>query len=73
MLAKYFDTIEAIGLDLFFAFIFIFIGLSIRDILKKNDIPPMGKAVIYLVLCLGCLGFVIKGVIQIILEHEGVG
>jgi len=73
MLAEYFDTLETIGLDLLFAFIFIFIGLSVRDIMKQNDVPPKGKAVIYFVLLLGCLGFVVKGVIQIILENEGVG
>jgi len=73
MLAKYFDTIESIGLDLFFAFIFIFIGLSIHDILKKNDVPPIGKAVVYLVLLLGCLGFVVKGIIEVILKNEGIG
>jgi predicted PurR-regulated permease PerM len=72
MLAEYFDVIESIGLDLFFAFIFIFIGLSIHDIMKKNNVPRMGQAVVYFVLLLGCLGFVVKGVIQIILENNGI-
>jgi len=73
MLAEYFVTIEAIGLDLFFAFIFIFIGLSIHDVMKKNDVPKNGRLVVYLVLFLGCAGFIAKGVIQFIWESQGVG
>lgn len=70
MLAEYFELIETIGLNLFFAFIFIFIGLSIHDIMKKNDVPKMGQVVVYFVLSLGCLGFIVKGVIQFIWEHQ---
>jgi len=73
MLAKYFDLIEAVGLDLFFAFIFIFIGLTVRDVMKTNNVPPLGQAVIYLVLLLGCVGFVAKSIIQLIFESQGVG
>ena len=49
MLAEHFEVIEAIGLNLFFAFIFIFIGLSIHDVMKKNDVPKTGT--IRCVLC----------------------
>ncbi|XQW86251.1 DUF2788 domain-containing protein [Thalassotalea piscium] len=73
MLAEYFVTIEAIGLDLFFAFIFIFIGLSIHDVMKKNDVPKNGRLIVYLVLFLGCAGFIAKGIIQFIWESQGVG
>ena len=73
MLAEYFELIEIIGLNLFFAFIFIFIGLSIHDIMKKNDVPKMGQLVVYFVLSLGCLGFIVKGVIQFFWEYQGVG
>lgn len=73
MLSEYFELIELIGLNLFFAFIFIFIGLSIHDIMKKNDVPKMGQFVVYLVLSLGCLGFIVKGVIQVIWENQGLG
>lgn len=73
MLAEYYELIEVIGLNLFFAFIFIFIGLSIHDIMKKNDVPKMGQMVVYFVLSLGCLGFIVKGVIQFIWESQGVG
>ena len=64
MLAEYFDVIEAVGLNLFFAFIFIFIGLTIFDVMKKNDVPKMGQYVVYFVLISGCVGFIAKGVIQ---------
>jgi uncharacterized protein DUF2788 len=73
MLAEYFDLLEAVGLDLFFAFIFIFIGLTVRDIMKTNKVPPIGQAVIYLVLLLGCVGFIAKSIIQLVLESQGVG
>ena len=73
MLAKNIELIETIGLNLFFAFIFIFIGLSIHDVMKKNDVPKMGRYVVYLVLSLGCMGFIAKGIIQIVWESQGVG
>ena len=73
MLAENLELIETIGLNLFFAFIFIFIGLSIHDVMTKNDVPKMGRMVVYLVLFLGCAGFVAKGIIQLIWESQGVG
>lgn len=73
MLSENIELIEAVGLNLFFAFIFIFIGLSINDVMKKNDVPKMGRYVVYLVLFLGCAGFIAKGIIQLIWESQGVG
>ena len=73
MLSEYLEVIETIGLNLFFAFIFIFIGLSIHDVMKTNDVPKMGRVVVYFVLSLGCLGFVVKGIIQFVWESQGVG
>ncbi len=73
MLAEHLELIEAIGLNLFFLFIFGFIGLSIHDVMNKNDVPKMGKVVVYFVLFLGCFGFIAKGVIQFIWESQGVG
>jgi hypothetical protein len=68
MLLEHIVLIERIGLDLFFAVIFLLIGLAIRDIIKNSNIPPFGKFVVWLVLFLGCIGFIVKGIIQIILE-----
>jgi hypothetical protein len=73
MLAEHFELIEAIGLNLFFIFIFGFIGLSIHDVMNKNNVPKMGKIIVYFVLCFGCAGFIAKGVIQFIWESQGVG
>mgnify|MGYP000085436189 CR=1 FL=1 len=73
MLAEHFVLLETIGLNLFFAFIFIFIGLSIHDVMKKNDVPRMGQYTVYFVLFLGCAGFIAKGIIQFIWESQGVG
>ncbi len=73
MLAEHLELIETIGLNLFFLFIFGFIGLSIHDVMNKNDVPKNGKRVVYLVLFLGCAGFITKGLIQFVLESQGVG
>jgi hypothetical protein len=73
MLSQYLEVIESIGLDLFFAFIFIFIGLSIHDVMKTNDVPKKGRYIVYFVLFLGCFGFIVKGLIQLYFENRGVG
>ena len=73
MIAENFELIETIGLNLFYAFIFIFIGLTIHDVMNKNDVPKMGKIVVYFVLFFGCAGFIAKGIIQLIWESQGVG
>ena len=73
MLSQYLEVIESIGLDLFFAFIFIFIGLSIHDVMKTNDVPKKGRYIVYFVLFLGCFGFIVKGLIQLYFENRGIG
>ncbi|WNC70688.1 DUF2788 domain-containing protein [Thalassotalea psychrophila] len=73
MLSEHLELIETIGLNLFFVAIFFFIGMSIHDVMNKNDVPKKGKFVVYLVLFLGCAGFIAKGVIQIIWESNGIG
>lgn len=73
MLAEHFELIESIGLNLFFLFIFGFIGLSIHDVMNKNDVPKMGRYTVYFVLTLGCMGFIAKGIIQYFWESQGIG
>jgi hypothetical protein len=73
MLSENIELIEAVGLNLFFAFIFIFIGLSIHDVMKTNEVPKKGRYVVYFVLFLGCFGFIAKGIIQLVWESNGVG
>nr|WP_086940806.1 DUF2788 domain-containing protein [Thaumasiovibrio occultus] len=69
MLYEHMDLLESIGLDLLFAAIFFFIGMAIRDVLRDADVPPFGKKMVWLVLFLGCAGFVAKGVIQVFWEY----
>ena len=73
MLTDYIDQIETIGLNLFFAILFLLIGLSIQDVLKKSDVPRYGRMFVWLVLFLGCAGFVVKGLIQVGWETFGLG
>ena len=73
MLAEHLELIETIGLNLFFLFIFGFIGLSIHDVMNRNDVPRNGKLIVYFVLFLGCFGFIAKGLIQLYWESHGVG
>ncbi len=63
---------EAIGLNLFFLGIFLFIGLAIQDVLKKGNVPKFGRVFVWLVLFLGCAGFVAKAIIQFFWESNGI-
>jgi len=71
MTPEQFEIAELIGLNLFFAAIFFFIGMAIRDVLNKGDVPFYGKAFVWLVLFLGCFGFVAKGLIQAYWQMNG--
>ncbi|WP_261815694.1 DUF2788 domain-containing protein [Vibrio gallicus] len=71
MLYDYIDQIESIGLDILFASIFILIGLAIKDVLNQGNVPPFGRRIVWLVLFLGCAGFVAKGIIQVSWEGSG--
>lgn len=73
MLYKHMETIETIGLDLFFIVLFFFIGMAIQDVLKRGNVPPFGRRIVWLVLFLGCAGFVAKGLIQLYWEGAGIG
>ncbi|PKF50516.1 DUF2788 domain-containing protein [Enterovibrio nigricans] len=73
MLYEHFELLEKIGLDLLFAGIFFFIGMAIKDVLKEGNVPPFGRRIVWLVLFLGCAGFITKGVIQIFWEGVGIG
>ncbi|GLR75435.1 MULTISPECIES: DUF2788 domain-containing protein [Aliivibrio] len=73
MLYEHFDLIESIGLDLLFASIFFFIGMAIKDVLKQANVPAFGRKIVWLVLFLGCTGFIAKGIIQLSWEGAGLG
>lgn len=72
MLAEYYEQIEAIVLNIVLVGLFILMGFAIHDVLKKNDVPIIGRAVAYAVLFLGAAGFLAKGVIQIFWTSSGV-
>ncbi len=73
MLYDYYDLLESISLDLFFAALFFLIGMAIKDVLKQGNVPKFGRRVVWLVLFLGCAGFIIKGIIQLSWEGTGLG
>lgn len=73
MLYDYMNMLESVGLDLLFASIFFLIGMAIKDVLKQGNVPPFGRCIVWLVLFLGCAGFVAKGIIQLTWEGSGLG
>lgn len=72
MLSEYYEQIEAVVLNLTLVALFALMGYAIHDVLKKNDVPMAGRAVVYLVLFLGAAGFLAKGLIQVFYENSGV-
>ncbi len=73
MLYDHINTLESLGLDFFFAALFLLIGLAIKDVLKQGNVPVFGRRIVWLVLFLGCAGFIAKGLIQLSWEGSGLG
>jgi len=73
MLAENYELIEAIMLNFGLVGLFLLMGYAIHDVLKKNDVPKIGRFVAYGVLMLGAMGFLAKGIIQIFWQSGGVG
>ncbi|NCP64178.1 MAG: DUF2788 domain-containing protein [Paraglaciecola sp.] len=69
MLSEHYEQIEAIGLNLALAGLFLLMAYVVHDLLKKNNVPLLGKVVVYFVLFLGAAGFIFKGIMQFIIEH----
>ncbi|MCT7656677.1 DUF2788 domain-containing protein [Oceanimonas sp. NS1] len=67
------ELLESLGLKLFFVVIFLLIGLAIQDVLKRGNVPKFGRYIVWLVLFLGCAGFVAKGIIEAAWESGGIG
>jgi hypothetical protein len=72
MSAESVQNIEAILLNVTLAGLFLLMGYAIHDVMKKNDVPKIGRFVAYGVLGLGGLGFVAKGLIQLFYIGSGV-
>ena len=73
MLSEHYETIEAIIMNIAMVGLFALMFYAVHDVLKKNDVPMIGRAVAYLVLGLGAAGFVAKGIIQLFWQSSGVG
>jgi hypothetical protein len=73
MLNEYIEQIEAASLWFFLSVLFFLIGMAIQDVLKKGDVPKFGRVFVWIVLFVGCAGFLAKGVIQFIYESKGLG
>lgn len=67
------ELLESIGLKLFFVVIFLLIGLAIQDVLKRGNVPKFGRLIVWLVLFVGCAGFIAKGIIEYTWEGNGLG
>ncbi|MBU2968473.1 MULTISPECIES: DUF2788 domain-containing protein [unclassified Pseudoalteromonas] len=72
MVSKLINEFETLGLYFGLAALLFFIGMAIQDVLKKGQVPFFGRAVVWLVLFLGCSGFIAKGVIQVFWQGAGV-
>jgi hypothetical protein len=72
MSSETFQQVESILLDVTLASLFILMGYAIHDVMKKNDVPRIGRFVAYGVLGLGGLGFVAKGLIQLFYIGSGI-
>ncbi|MCL4410084.1 DUF2788 domain-containing protein [Aliidiomarina haloalkalitolerans] len=70
MFAENLEQIESLMTNFAIAALFVLIGLAIQDVLKKGNVPKFGRIAVWLVLFLGMLGFIAKGIIQFVLEAQ---
>jgi hypothetical protein len=68
MLSEHYELIEAIGLNIAITGLFLLMTYVVYDLLKKNNVPLIGKVVVYFVLFLGAAGFVFKGIMQLVID-----
>jgi hypothetical protein len=67
-----FQQIESLVLNVTLVGLFLLMGYAVHDVMKKNDVPKIGRFVAYGVLGLGTLGFLAKGIIQVFYISSGV-
>ncbi len=65
MFSENFELIESVALNICLAGLFILMTYAVHDVLKKNNVPFIGKVVVYFVLFLGAAGFIFKGIMQL--------
>lgn len=71
MLSEYYEQIESLAMNFALVVLFALMGLAIHDVLRKNNVPMIGRIVAYLVLLLGAFGFLAKGIIQLFWQTSG--
>nr|WP_194362600.1 DUF2788 domain-containing protein [Neptunicella marina] len=49
--------------------LFALMGMAIHDVLKKNDVPKIGRYITFGVLMFGAFGFLVKGIIKLVLAN----
>lgn len=72
MSPEQYKLIENIVLNVCLVGLFIFMTYVVHDVLKKNNVPIAGRLVAYGVLGLGAMGFIAKGIIQLVYMNSGV-
>mgnify|MGYP002405581676 CR=1 FL=1 len=72
MLAENYELIESIMLYGGLSILFGLMGFAVHDVLRKNDVPLIGRVVTYGVLGLGAIGFLAKGIIEWFWLNSGV-
>nr|WP_136252348.1 DUF2788 domain-containing protein [Ningiella ruwaisensis] len=72
MSPEMFQRVEAIALNIGLVLLFALMFFAVHDVLKKNDVPKVGRFVAYGVLGLGAAGFVAKGIIQLFWQSQGI-
>jgi hypothetical protein len=68
MLSDHYEQIESIALDVVIVGLFLLMVFVVYDVLRKNNVPLIGKVVVYFVLFLGAAGFIFKGIMQLVIE-----
>jgi len=71
MSAQGIELFETVGLYLCLLILFFLMGMSIHDVLKKSNVPKFGRVIVWVVLCFGCAGFILKGIIQLSWNAQG--
>jgi ABC-type multidrug transport system permease subunit len=68
MLSDHYEQIESLGLNIAIVGLFLLMAYVVYDVLNKNNVPLIGKVVVYFVLFLGAAGFIFKGIIQLVID-----
>ncbi len=67
-----YEQVESLMLSLGLTALFILMGMAVHDVMRKNDVPLVGRVIAYGVLFLGAAGFLIKGIIQLLWQAGGI-